>query len=1336
MINRTVTVRLRADISDYTRGMQRASTNTARLANAGGLASTVLVAGFAASAASAAKFDKALSNVRAVTGATGAELEKLRAAALEAGRTTAFSAYEAADAEAELARAGVEVADIVGGALKGSLSLAAAGQVSLSEAAVVSAQAMNTFGLAGKDVSHVADLLAAGANKSAADVHGLGMSLRMGGLLAHQTGLSIEDTVGTLAAFADHALIGSDAGTSLKVMLQRLVPQSKEAQGMMDAIGFSAYDANGRFVGLTEMAGRMKTSFSKLTPEARNAAMATIFGADAVRSATILYGLGAEGITEYIRAVDDQGAANRMASVQMDNLIGDLHKLKGALEVALIEGGTAAQGALRGMTQWVTRLVNAYNALSPEMQHAITLTTGITGSVGLAAAVFLLMLPRIHATRIAMRSLGITAATTRAALMGVGRLGILVAGFAAAGLAARTLMAQFKEAPPNVNAMTNAMIDFAQRGRIAGEMSKTFGEDLDGIGEAAARIAHPGALERVGDALYNIIHLGMADDAGLEDAREKIKAIDESLAGLVQSGRADIAAESFRAFAAEAEKAGTSTEKFRTLLPQYGEALTSLDSQQKMTAGGQQDLAAAAEMSAAELKEERTEAEKLADALKVLNGATIGAAEREIGFRQSLADLTDTVKENGHSLDVTSEKGRAVKSAFLEAAQAAMEHAEAVTAQTGSMETGQAILAQDIALLREQMGAAGFSKDAIEKLIGAYAKLPPLVQTKVSAPGAARATGEIDRLRKEVGALPPGETITIKAPTGDAIKSLKAAGYEVEKIPKSKNVRITAPTGDAVANAQNLQRALDSLRDRTVRITTISYSKFVNTDAAPKGQNPWAVPRAAGGPVRGYAAGGHLQMFPGGGLIKGPGTPTSDSILGVFGSGARARVSDTEYVIRAASVRKYGVGLFDALNRGTVPALAGGGAAGGFAYSPTGMATFGSAGDPKSRYDDLVGRLKDAWTEYRKAVSELNAVRRDKKSTKGERNAAAKAVAEQYALIKGLDKALGLPSGAQAPGTFRLDLYQKQLNRSVAATDRWRQNLTKIGKRGGEEVRALLEGMGEQGYALVTSLAGASDKQFKDITAKLLNLSGTAKATLADFTAQLNASTKESQQFAADLQTLAARGFGDLAQALAAQGDASAMQLARQAASGGSKDVAAANAAVGKANTALTGEDLTNALVLLSTLRGGTGRGFAELIAAGLSVGTIRALVPKILGQINSLPEAHKGRFLQQFAGQSGVTAMARGGILSGPGLVLGGEAGVPESWIPIDGSARSRALLAATNRLMGYRAVPAGRFGPGTAGPPVVQHVTKNITVQLIGAKQSSAEQAADVARHLNFVG
>lgn len=1343
MATRTVTVRLVADVNQYTRGMRRAARDTSQLAGAGAAVGTAMVAGFAVAAASAAKFDKALSNVRAVTGASAADMAKLRAAALEAGKTTSFTATEAADAEAELARAGVKVADITGGALKGALALAASGQVELKEAAVVSAQAMNTFGLAGKDVTHVADLLAAGANKSAADVHGLGMSLRMGGLLAHQTGLSIEDTVGTLAAFADHALIGSDAGTSLKVMLQRLVPQSKEAAQMMDQIGFSAYDSTGKFVGLEELARRMKTSFSKLTPEARNAAMATIFGADAVRSATIMYELGADGINRYVKSVNDQGAAGRMASIQTDNLIGDLERLRGAIEVALIEGGSAANGSLRTMTQWITNLVNAYNSLPPGLQHTVTLLTGFGGAAALVAAGILLLIPRIHATTAALAAMGVTAANVRAVMLGLGRLSIVVAGLAALTWGVNKLSDSFKESPPNVTKMANSLLYLARTGKTAGELTKTFGKDLDGFGEAVARIAHPGVLDRVGDSLYTITHLG-ADDMKLEEARDQIKSVDEALKGLVEGGAPDVAAQAFERMAQEAEAQGTSTEKLRTLLPGYAEALTAADTQTQLSAESQAKLAQEAGLTADELQDQRTEAEKLSDALNTLNGVAISTAEREISFRQSLADLTEAVKDNGRSLDVTSDKGRKVKSAFLDAAQAAMEHAQAIAEQKGSQEAGQAVLEKDIGLLRKQMEAAGFSKDAINKLTDAYLKLPNAKTTKIDAK-TDNAIRDLEAVKAKV-ANTNGKTITMRAPTAEARKQLEALGFKI-KDTNGKTVTITVPTGGPIGSVNAIQGAINSLRGKTVT----NYVSTINSGTFYKGK-----------PLMKEADGGILRFFADGGMHENHVAQIARK--GTWRVWAEDEAGDEAYIPLAPNKRPRSRAIAaETVKRlgGQVAWFANGGIP-GFTYTPTGRPVLGGPSDAKQRYDQEIEDLKKAWAdlnaalkEQRKAADKLKDAEKDlakvrkgkhtkrqledaeerRDKARSEKRKADSNVSKERKDVAAANKELGFSKGAKVPRGFSLKAYETQLNESVADTEKWRKNLTKIGQRGGKELKAMLEGMGEEGYALVNALAGASDKQFKSIVAKLQKTGDLAKATLKDFNAQLGASTKENQQFAADLQKLAAQGFGDLAQALAAQGDASAMALAHEAA-GNSKAASAANAQVGKAQSTLTGEDLTNSLTLLSTLRGGPNRGFADLIAAGLDVATIKALVPKMTKQIGGLPAANKDTFVRQWVQQGG-KPMAVGGILTRPTMVLGGEAGVPESWIPWNASTRSRALLAKTAAAMGYRLTPAGRYASASGSTAALaREVTRHIEVNLYGAKQSAAEQAHDIARVISFVG
>ncbi|MFE5514453.1 phage tail tape measure protein [Streptomyces sp. NPDC056529] len=1355
MVTRSVNVRLTADVSRYTASMRTAARNTSQVANAGAVVGTALVAGFAVAAASAAKFDKELSNVRAVTGATGKEMQQLRAAALEAGKTTSFTATEAARAEAELARAGISTADIIGGALKGSLALAAAGQVDLTEAAVVSAQAMNTFGLAGKDVTHIADLLAAGANKSAADVHGLAMSLRMGGLLAHQTGLSIEDTVGTLAAFADHALIGSDAGTSLKVMLQRLVPQSKEAADMMAQIGFSAYDSKGEFVGLNELAGRMKTSFSQLTPEARNAAMATIFGADAVRSATIMYELGAEGIGKYVSAVNDQGAAGRMAAIQTDNLIGDLERLRGALETALIEGGSAANGSLRTMTQWVTNALNAYNNLSPEVQHAITLFTGFGGAVALVGTGILLLIPRIAATRAALTAMGVTAARTRTAMIGLGQVAVVVAGLELLSYASQKVRDSFSDAPPSVSKMAASLVDLGKTGKIGGEGLKSLGADLDGFGEAVKRVAHPDWEARTTD-IVNSLTFGLTEGIAetqipLQEARDKIKSVDEALGQLAQSGNAQLASDAFTRLAAAAAEDGTSKEKLLTLLPQYSDALASMDVQSKTSASSQQELAQQLGLTADQLQDQRTEAERLSDALNTLNGAAISTAEKEINFRQSLADLTDTVKENGRSLDVTSEKGRQVKGAFLDAASAAMAHAEAIATQKNSQAAGQAVLEKDIALLRDQMRAANFSEDAIEQLIVTYAQLPLVVKTDIKAETTA-AVRNLEDVKRRL-ATTKGKSITVDALTATARKALEDLGYKIKNT-NGKQVTITAPTGRAVSDVRALAAAIESLRSRTLTVTTVHRTVGNNTLGRPqRGEGGMSV-FARGGRVRGYAEGGDVLWMPFGGPVFGPGTSTSDSVP--------AWLSRDEYVIKAASVRKYGVAMFDQLNAGR---YAGGGLLGGsFSYTPTGQAVLGGPTDAKTRYDGEVQNLKKQWddltkalADQRKAVADLKAaednlrkVRRGKHTKKqlqdaegrvnkarSNKNAVDARVKAERRDIDAASKELGLRPGSKPLTGFNLTAYASQLDESVAVTEGWRKNLARIGQRGGKELQAMLEAMGEEGYALVNALAGASDKQFRDIADKLKRTGALAKATLADYTSQLGGATRESQQFAADLQKLASQGFGDLAQALAAQGDSTAMSLAREAV-GNRAAATAANSAIGQAQNTLTGEDLANSLVLLSTLRSGPGKGYADLLAAGLDMAAIKKLVPRMMGQINSLPEVYKAAFLRQWAGQQGgMVAMARGGILTRPSLVLGGEAGVPESWIPHDGSARSRALLAQTAARLGYRLTPAARYrAAAQAGSGAGTTITKHYEVHLHGAKQSSAEQAMDVARQMSLIG
>jgi TP901 family phage tail tape measure protein len=874
---RTVSVLLTADIAAFRARMGEASRTARRtgddirtsMRNAGRTmtrvgenqknalkmvqgASVGLVAAFGFAVAASARFEKAMSNVKAVSQASSQEMVKLRSAALEAGRTTAFSAVQAAEAEHELAKAGVSVADIAGGALKGALNLAAAAEINVAEGAEIAANAMTVFGLKGKDVGHVADVLAAAANKSTTDVHQMGLSLRMAGQVASQTGLSLEDTVGALTLFAAEGLKGSDAGTSFKVMLQRLTPQSKEAQAAMDKLGFSAYDANGNFVGLQEMSARMKEAFSGLTPEARNSAMGIIFGSDAVRAANIIYKHGAEGVRTYTDAVNDQGYAQAVAQTRMDNLIGDFKLLKAALESALIETGTSANAAMRDMVQWVTRLVNAYSALPPGLQQTVGIMTGLVGVLGLAGASMLLLLPRIMLVRREMIAMGLTAQVVRGQMMTLGRLGLVLGALTAVAWGIDSLAKKMEGAGPNVTKMTNSLVDLAQKGKASGELTKQFGKDLDGFGEAVKRIAHPGALDRVTD-FFSTFDPMAEGGPSLEDAREKVKALDEALASLVTSGATDTAAEGFKKMAAQAEANGTSSEKLLTLLPQYANALSGADTQAKIASESQGSLGDATAMTADEMQDQRTAAEKLADALNVLNGVAISAAEGQINFEQSLDDLAAAVQENGTSLDITSEKGRTVKSAFLDAAKSAQDYAQSVADQKGSVEAGNAVLEQSIGALKATMEAAGFTDAQIKALIGTYAQLPPKTTTQVQA----EIDGAMQDLQTVQGKVrsTKGKTITVDALTKAGQQALEDLGYKVRRT-KGKQITITVPTGSQQAAVAALAGAIAGLKNKNVTIATYYETYGVKPPLASAGRMSYGgiVGKAADGLyIPGYA---------------------------------------------------------------------------------------------------------------------------------------------------------------------------------------------------------------------------------------------------------------------------------------------------------------------------------------------------------------------------------------------------------------------------------------------------------------------------------------------------
>ncbi|QKS17319.1 phage tail tape measure protein, partial [Curtobacterium sp. Csp2] len=437
MADRIVRVVLQTLSSNYVQGMNAAENATNDTTNAAQrqheameklgkvfLGVGAAAAGFVVLAVkSFADFDAQMSQVKSLSHATAYEMDQLRNAALTMGQGIGFSATEVAEAETELVKAGVSVKDILGGGLKGALNLAAAGQLDVAKATEIAAVAMTQFGLKGSEVPHIADLLAAGADKALGSVEDLGMALNQSGLVAAQFGLSVDDTVGTLSAFAQAGLLGSDAGTSFKTMLTQLANPSQQSAELMQKLGINTNDANGQFIGITKLAGVLHDQLGSLTQAQRNQALAQIFGNDAIRAANVLYQNGASGIQGWITSVDDTGFAAVQASGKMDNLNGDVKKLGSAFEAGLIKSGSAANVQLRGMVQAVSDLVNAFVNAPGWVQATVLVIAALTAGIGLLGGGILTIVPKVAAARAAMASMELSA---KSLALSIGKGGVLL----------------------------------------------------------------------------------------------------------------------------------------------------------------------------------------------------------------------------------------------------------------------------------------------------------------------------------------------------------------------------------------------------------------------------------------------------------------------------------------------------------------------------------------------------------------------------------------------------------------------------------------------------------------------------------------------------------------------------------------------------------------------------------------------------------------------------------------------------------------------------------------------------------------------------------------------
>jgi TP901 family phage tail tape measure protein len=794
-VTRTIKVKLDADTSGFISGLARAGMATKdftsqmdKAAKAGKLdhvADQAMKFGIAGVAAfglvvkAAADFDKQMSAVSAATHASSGELGQLRAAAMQAGKDTQFSATEAAKGITELSKAGVSTAAILSGGLKGALSLAAAGQIDVGQAAETAASAMTQFKLKGDQIPHVADLLAAGAGKAQGSVQDLSAALNQSGLIASQTGLSIEDTTGTLAAFASAGLLGSDAGTSFKTMLQALQAPSAKTKNLMDELGISAYDARGNFVGITALAGQLKSQLGKLTPELRANALAQIFGSDATRAASVLYQQGAKGIQTWIDKTNDAGYAATTAAKLTDNLAGDLERLKGSLETVAISSGTGAASGLRTLTQAANGLVNAFLGMPAGMQSAAVEIAGVSGGLLLTAAGFIKARKAGREFVDEIRSIGPAGAGV---VDGLGKIGSVAGKLGLAGIAVTGVFLGFKafgdwverkHAPvrADIDLLTTSVKEFAATGQVTGELASKYGSNLDKIGQAVSGVTK--GMADLKQAQADVAAGLTAAEATANwnpvdpQAVQQIADLDKALTQLVSSGGATQARVFLQELASSGRLTAAQFEQLTGMLPSYTQAVHGAATANSGLAHGFGTASANAKTLTGSLDEATTAGQTLTDVWTQLNGAVLGSNKADLAAKQAIDAVTQSFKANGTSINESGMRydkhGKAVKLsedqlranseaalknriAVGSAAEAAVKAAQAKFEETGSVKAANKTYDTYIGQLRKTMLQSGLAKGRVDQLLGSYAKMPKDVTTKVSITGDKAVANRLDHL--------------------------------------------------------------------------------------------------------------------------------------------------------------------------------------------------------------------------------------------------------------------------------------------------------------------------------------------------------------------------------------------------------------------------------------------------------------------------------------------------------------------------------------------------------------------------------------------------------------
>ena len=418
--------KVKRSINDAASGAAKGFKNVIRndAFQAAAVGAAALGTGLTKAIRTAADFQSQMLKVKAISGANNEQFNALTKKAKELGRTTQFSASQAADAMGFLAMAGYDTNQILS-ATPQMMNLAAAGGLELGEAADIASNILGGMGLKIEDTAMVTDVLAKAASSGNTNIQMMGEAFKYVGPTAAQAGASIQDMGGAMAFLGNSGIQASVAGTGLRSVLLNLSGANTDANKAMAKLGIVNKDAAGNMRPmadiLTDIENRMNAL--NLGTAERMELQKKLFGKTAVATGSLLQEAAANGeLAKMVEKVtDSEGAAAEMAKIQQSGFEGSMKRLQSAAEGLMIAFGTPLLGPLASVAEGLAGILTPIGGLLEDMP----VLGALLGMVAAGFVGFVVVLPILAAVKGAMVALGISATGMWTAITGPIGLAVL-----------------------------------------------------------------------------------------------------------------------------------------------------------------------------------------------------------------------------------------------------------------------------------------------------------------------------------------------------------------------------------------------------------------------------------------------------------------------------------------------------------------------------------------------------------------------------------------------------------------------------------------------------------------------------------------------------------------------------------------------------------------------------------------------------------------------------------------------------------------------------------------------------------------------------------------------